>query len=77
MPLSDKLNGLQWVADLENDDDFISDAIVVGRFTRMSDGKSGLFFSHTHGTDIITILGLIEAAREVQAGEPWNDADDD
>ena len=76
MPLSDKLSTLQWVVDLDNDDDLICDAVIVGRFTRMSDGKSGVFFTRTVGSDVITVLGLLEAAREIQAAEPWVDPDD-
>ena len=74
MNLGEQLAAQNWTEDL-GDGELIADAILVTRFTRMDDGTSGVFIAITEGSDIVTVLGLIEAARQINSGD-WADGHD-
>lgn len=70
MALQDQLSGIHWASEL-GEGDFITDAIIVARYTDMETGVSGLFMAASEGTDIISVLGLLEAGKQLQSGE-WD-----
>lgn len=75
MNVYDKCAGLTFDVDLE-DDELITDAVILARVTRMSDGRSSFVVCGNEGLDVVTRTGLIECGRQVNEGG-WHDVEDD
>jgi len=58
------------------DDAMVTDAVILARVTRMSDGQSSFVMCGNDGLDAVVRAGLIDCARQVNEGG-WEDIDDD
>lgn len=62
--------------DLELDDDeLVTDVLILARVTRMGDGRSVFAMAGSDGIDNVTKTGLIACATQVNAGG-WSEVDD-
>jgi len=75
MDLQTAISGLVFEIDFD-DDEVVADAVVVLRVTRLSDGRNTVALAKSDGADIVTITGLIECARQINAGD-WHSVDED
>lgn len=76
MKLSDALAALTYEADELDDDEVLSDVVVVGRVTRLGDGRNTVTLARTAGSDVVTLLGLLAAARQITDSGDWDQVDD-
>jgi hypothetical protein len=63
-----------------DDNQQLTDVLVIGRIADFTDGQTGLVIGSSNGMDWITQLGLIAAARgvlEAEPARPHYDEDDD
>lgn len=70
-----KLEGLAFGVDL-SDDEMVTDALILARVTRLSDGRASFVLCGSEGLDSVIRAGLIECARQVNDGG-WEDVDDE
>lgn len=75
MNIYEKLSGLGFDAELD-DDELVTDALILARVTRMSDGRSTFAISESNDLDHVTRAGLLEIGRQVSAGG-WREVEDD
>jgi len=59
-----------------DDDEVISDAVVILRVTRLGDGRNTVALAKSDGADAVTTTGLIECARQINQGD-WRSVDED
>lgn len=59
-----------------SEDSIVTDALILARVTRMSDGQSSFVMCGNDGLDAVVRAGLIECGRQVNDGG-WEDLDDD
>lgn len=75
MNIHDALAGLTFDVDLD-DDEMVTDAVILCRVTRMSDGRGTFTVAGNDGLDTVVRAGLIECARQVNAAG-WEAVDED
>ena len=75
MNVYEKCAGLNFDVELD-DDEMVSDAVILARVTRMSDGRSSFVLCGNEGLDVVTRTGLIECGRQVNDGG-WHDVDEE
>jgi hypothetical protein len=73
--IRDAITGLTFDVDLD-DDEMVTDAIVLARVTRMSDGRATFTLAGSDGLDTVVRTGLIECARQIGWGG-WEEVEDD
>ena len=67
-PAGPILDGLGVELDLD-DDDLLTEVVVIGKVSRMSDGGgTSVVIAISKGMDWVSQLGLLEAARQVTGG---------
>jgi hypothetical protein len=71
--IQEAIAGLEFGLTIE-DDEIVSDALVILRITRMTDGRNTVGFTKSDGADVVIVSGLLECARQIDAGA-WNDVD--
>lgn len=75
MNIRDALNALTFEIDLDNDE-MVTDAVILCRVTRMSDGRGAFVHVGNDGIDNVIKTGLIECARQINA-LGWEAVEDD
>lgn len=74
MHIGEALAALTYDAAELDDDEVLADVVVVGRVTRLADGRNTVTCAKTAGSDIVTVLGLLEAGRQINSGD-WDQVD--
>ena len=64
--------GIEWTPE---PGDMITDALVIARVSNTS-GQTQVLLQTQRGMDVVTRLGLIEAARSIEQQSPWGQLDD-
>lgn len=75
--INDQLAAMTFDGDTLNDDELITDVLVIGRVTRMSDGRGTVIVAQSDGIDIVTKLGLLMAGQQITDSQGWCSCDDD
>lgn len=76
MNIREGLASVSFDVDIE-DDEIVTDAIILARITRMSDGRKAMVMARSEGSDIVVTTGLIHCGVELhQAGE-WLPVEDE
>lgn len=73
--VQDALAALEFGLELD-DDELVTDAVIVLRITRMGDGRSTVGFTKSDTADAVIVAGLIECARQLNDGG-WGDPVED
>lgn len=73
MNIRDALSSLTFDLD---DDEMVTDAVILARVTRMSDGRSTFAQVGSDDLDMVVKTGLFECARQVSSGG-WETVEDD
>lgn len=75
---SEALAALHWDGPDLDPDELLSDAVLIARVTRLGDGRSSTAFARSTGTDVVSVTGLIECARQINAATAdWTTVEDD
>lgn len=74
MNIRDAVTALTFDVELD-DDEMLTDAVILGRVTRMSDGRATFTLAGSDGLDTVIRAGLIECARQITEGG-WEEVDD-
>ena len=74
MRLSEAVAAIDFDVDLD-DDEVISDVVLLARVTRLSDGRNSVTIARSPGADEVTVAGLLECGRQINQGE-WRAADE-
>lgn len=72
--IQEALAGVKFGLELE-DDEMISDALVLMRITRMEDGRGAFAIATTTGTDDVILFGLVSRAQHVLDETHYEDLD--
>ena len=73
MNIRDALAALSFDLNLD-DDEMVTDALILARVTRMSDGRASFALVGNDGVDTVVKTGLVECARQVIEGG-WEELD--
>lgn len=78
MNVQDALKNLEFELNL-GEDEMIMEAIIVGKVTRMSDGRMTVMTARSQGMDIVTQLGLVECLKQItdDLAGGWHDTKED
>jgi hypothetical protein len=74
--IADGLDSLTFEVDLD-DDEMVTDAIILARVTRMSDGRTSMVMTKSDHTDVVTTTGLLHCGLEIHSAADWCPVDDD
>jgi hypothetical protein len=76
MNIPDALNGHEFGVTLD-EDERITEALVIARITRLSDGRTSVVFTKTDTCDVVVQAGLLSVAQQIDESGGWSDVDED